>query len=152
MRKSLFGKVMTLTTVFLIMASALTFAQEEGVFRIEALITIVDLQKNIMIVDEKTFDLDQNTKFNNEKGSPITVDRLRAKTWVYIEGVMDSTKKRVMAEKIYTLPKYIDKKEKHLHQFSNETKSFDDSSILNKEITLMDYQVFIQARCKWLRS
>jgi hypothetical protein len=70
-----------------------------------------------MIVNEGTFIWNQNTKFYNEKGSLVTVDKLRAKTWVYIEGVKDSAPKRMMAEKIYFLPKYIPGKEKHLYPF-----------------------------------
>jgi hypothetical protein len=47
----------------------------------------------------------------------MTVDKLRAKTWVYIEGMKDNIKKRAIAEKIYLLPKYIHEKEKHLYPF-----------------------------------
>ena len=105
------------TIVFMFILSALAFAQGQDAFKIQGLIMNVDLQKNMMIVNESTFIWDQNTKFYNEKGSPVTVDKLRAKTWVYIEGVKDSAQKRMMAEKIYILPKYIDKKEKHLYPF-----------------------------------
>jgi hypothetical protein len=77
----------------------------------------LDLKNNIMIVNERAFFWGPQTNFYNEKGSPITVDKLRAKTWVYIEGVKDNVKKMALAEKIYLLPKYIHEKEKHLYPF-----------------------------------
>jgi hypothetical protein len=77
----------------------------------------LDLKKNMMIVNERIFVWDSNTIFYNEKGSPITVDKLRTKTWVYIEGVRENVKKRIVAEKIYLLPKYIHEEEKHLYPF-----------------------------------
>jgi len=77
----------------------------------------LDLKKNMMIVNERTFVWDQNTIFYNEKGSPVTVDKLNTKTWVYIEGVRENVKKRVVAEKIYLLPKYISEKEKYRYPF-----------------------------------
>jgi hypothetical protein len=105
------------TIVFMLLFLALAFAQEQDTFKIQGLIMNVDLQKNMMIVNESTFIWNQNTKFYNEKGSLVIVDKLRAKTWVYIEGVKDSAQKRMMAEKIYMLPKYIPGKEKHLYPF-----------------------------------
>jgi hypothetical protein len=105
------------TIVFMFILSALDFAQGQDAFKIQGLIMNVDLQKNMMIVNEGTFIWNQNTKFYNEKESLVTVDKLRAKTWVYIEGVKDSAQKRMMAEKIYLLPKYIPGKEKHLYPF-----------------------------------
>jgi hypothetical protein len=77
----------------------------------------LDLKKNVMIVNERTFYWDPQTNFYNEKGSPVTVDQLRARTWVYIEGMRDHVKKRAIAGKIYLLPKYIHEKEKHLYPF-----------------------------------
>jgi hypothetical protein len=113
------------TIVFMFIFLALAFAQGQDAFKIQGLIMNVDLQKNMMVVNESTFIWDQNTKFYNEKGSPVTVDKLRAKTWVYIEGVKDSALKRMTAEKIYMLPKYIPGKEKHLYPFFSEMKSID---------------------------
>lgn len=112
--------------VFMFIFSALAFAQGQDVFNIQGLIMNVDFQKKGMIVNESTFIWDQNTTFYNDKGSPVTVDKLRAKTWVYIQGVKDSAGQRMMAEKIYILPKYIDKKEKHLYPFFNETRSINN--------------------------
>ena len=112
------------TMVFMFLFSA--FAQGQDAFKIQGLVMNVDFQKKMMIVNESTFAWDQNTKFYNDKGSPVTVDKLRAKTWVYIQGVKDNAGKRMMTEKIYILPKYIDKKEKHLYPFFNETRSINN--------------------------
>ena len=103
MRKSLLCKVIPLALFFMMIASALTFAQEGDGFKIQGLIMNLDLWKKMMIVNERTFTWDQNTKFYDEKGSPITVDKLRVKTWVYIVGTRDSAKGRVNGEKIYLL-------------------------------------------------
>jgi hypothetical protein len=125
-RKANVYRFVMFTIVFMFIFSALAFAQGQDAFKIQGLIMNVDFQKKVMIVNESTFIWDQNTKFYNDKGSPVTVDKLRAKTWVYIQGVKDSAGKRMMAEKIYILPKYIDKKEKHLYPFFNETRSIDN--------------------------
>jgi len=102
------------------------FAQGQEAFKIQGLIMNVDLEKKMLIVNESTFVWDQNTRFYNDKASPMTVDKLGAKTWIYIQGVKDSSGKKMVAEKIYILPKYIDKKEKHLYPFFNETRSIDN--------------------------
>jgi hypothetical protein len=47
----------------------------------------------------------------------MTIDKSRPKTWVYIEGERDKYNNRIIINKIYLLPKYIDKKEKHLYPF-----------------------------------
>jgi len=77
----------------------------------------IDFIKNSMVVNERLVVWDQQTLFNNEKAKPITVDQLKTKNWVYLEGVLDKDRKRVLAKKIYLLPKYIDDKEKHLYPF-----------------------------------
>ena len=125
-RKANVYRFVMFTVVLVFIFSPLAFAQGEDAFKIQGLIMNVDLQKKVMIVNESTFIWDQNTKFYNDKGSPVTADKLRAKTWVYIQGVKDGAGKRMMAEKIYTLPKYIDKKEKHLYPFLNEAKAVDN--------------------------
>jgi hypothetical protein len=95
----------------------LTFALDKDRIAIQGVVMELDLKKNAMIVNERAFFWDPQTTFYNAKGSPITVDQLKAKTWVYIEGVRDNVKKRAIAEKIYLLPKYINEKEKYLYPF-----------------------------------
>jgi hypothetical protein len=108
----------TLLLIFSIsIISSLTFALDKDKIAIQGVVMELDLKKNVMIVNERAFFWDPQTIFYNEKGSPITVDQLRAKTWVYIEGMRDNVKKRAIAGKIYLLPKYINEKEKHLYPF-----------------------------------
>ena len=117
MKKRIFYKEFILVIFFILIFSFLTIASDEGIVRIQGIVMELDLKKNMMIVNERTFVWDPKTIFYNEKGSPITVDKLRTKTWVYIEGVRDNIKKGVIAEKIYLLPKYIDEKEKSRYPF-----------------------------------
>lgn len=70
-----------------------------------------------MVVNEKPFYWDQKTSFFNEKGLPITIDKIKTKSWVYIEGVNDKIHKSVLVKSVYLLPKRIDEKEKHLYPF-----------------------------------
>ena len=77
----------------------------------------INLIKSAMTINEGLVVWDQETLFNNEKAKPITVDQFKVKNWVYLEGVLDKDKKRVLAKKIYLLPKYIDEKEKYLYPF-----------------------------------
>jgi hypothetical protein len=104
-----------------VLTISLTFALDKDIVRIQGRVMEVDFNNNLMIVNERTFLWNQNTAFYNERGSPTTVDSLRKKTWVYVEGTKDATKKSVIAGKIYILPKYITGKEKHLYPFFQET-------------------------------
>jgi hypothetical protein len=118
MKKGLFCIGVAFVIVFIIHTS--TFASGNNVIRIQGRVMEVDLSNRMMIVNEKTFVWDQNTVFYDEKGAPVTVDRLRTKTWVYIEGIRDLGKRMVKVEKIYLLPKYIGNKERHLYPFLSE--------------------------------
>jgi hypothetical protein len=95
----------------------LTFASDKSIVRLQGRVMELDLKKNMIIVNERTFLFGPNTIFYNEKGSSITADRLRTKVWVYLEGTRHEADKKVVAEKIYLLPKYIHEKEKHLYPF-----------------------------------
>ena len=97
--------------------SSLTFAGDKDIVKTQGIIMAIELFKNSMVVNERLVVWDQQTFFNNEKGKPITVDQLKTKNWVYLEGVLEKEKKRVLAKKIYLIPKYIDGKEKHLYPF-----------------------------------
>jgi hypothetical protein len=102
---------------FISIISALTFAADKDIVKMQGVVMELDLKKNMMIVNEKQFVWDQNTIIYNEKGFPTTVDKLKTKIWVYIEGVGERVNKRILAKKIYILPKYIDEKERHLYPF-----------------------------------
>ncbi len=106
-----------LSIFFILVISALTFASDKGIVTTQGVVMVVDLKKKTVIINERAFTLDEKTILHNEKGSPVTLDNLRARTWVYIEGVEDKAYKRVVAKKIYLLPKYIDEKEKNLYPF-----------------------------------
>lgn len=116
MKKISFRNGVTLGIFLVFAISSLTFASGEGIVRIQGIVMELDLKNNRMIVNERTFVWDPNTVFHNEKGSPIAADKLRTKAWVYIEGVRHHHK-RLVAEKIYLLPKYIHEKERHLYPF-----------------------------------
>jgi len=110
-------KKVTLPFFLVFLFSGLTFAADKDIVRFQGVVMDLDLKKNVMVVNERTIAWDQNTLIHNEKGSPIPVDKLTTKTWVYIEGVKDRARTRVMAKKIYFLPKYIHGNEKHLYPF-----------------------------------
>ncbi|MGQ9645240.1 MAG: hypothetical protein ACUVWO_01720 [Thermodesulfobacteriota bacterium] len=104
--------------IFLVLVIySLTFASGEGIVRLQGRVMEVDFGKNLMVVNERVFFWNPNTIFYNEKGSPIPADRLKAKSWVYIEGAKQNLKGKVVVEKIFLIPKYIDEKEKHLYPF-----------------------------------
>ena len=105
------------TIFFLLIFSSLTFGEDKGILNIQGVVMVLDLKKSMLVVNEKTFFWDQQTAFYNEKGSPIKIDHLKPKIWVYIEGIEDRTNKRTMMIKIYLLHKYVDKKERHLYPF-----------------------------------
>ncbi len=109
--------IILLTILFLLTFSALTFASDTNIVKMQGFLMSFDLKKNTVVINEMTFVWDQNTVFNNEKGSSVTVDKLKIKTWVYIEGENDKVHKRWVAKKIYVLPKYIEPKERHLYPF-----------------------------------
>jgi hypothetical protein len=77
----------------------------------------LDLSRNILIVNEQTFVLGQNTTIRDSKGSSLAVEGLKVKTWVYIEGVRGERGQPIVATKIYVLQKQIGRQEKHLYPF-----------------------------------
>ena len=116
MKKNLF----ILGGMILICSSLFTFATlnislGEDIVKMQGAVMNIDFKKNTMIVNEKTFVWKQNSAIYNDKGSPITIDKFRPKARVYIEGERDNNK--LLINKIYLLPKYIGKKERHLYPF-----------------------------------
>jgi hypothetical protein len=97
--------------------SSIIIAAEMGIVKFQGKVMELDLKKNTMIANERTVLWDQNTIFYNPKGVPITPDKLKNKAWVYIEGVSDVVNKRILAQKIYLIPKYIYKKERGHYPF-----------------------------------
>ena len=98
-------------------SSSIVFATGMGIVKFQGKVMELDLKKNTMIANERPVLWDQNTIFYNPKGVPITPDKLKNKAWVYIEGVSDVVNKRVLAQKIYLIPKYIYQKERNHYPF-----------------------------------
>ena len=109
------GRVILIIIVTL-MVSALTFASDKDIVKIQGVVMAVDVKKNIVIVNERSFAWDHQTAIYNEKGLPTTFDKLKLQGWVYIEGIPDKNRGNI-ARKIYVIPKYINEKEKHLYSF-----------------------------------
>ena len=117
MKKSLWIGGMLFISSYLFIFSALAFASEEDMVNIQGMIMDLDVKKNTMVVNEKLFVWSQNTAIYNDKGTSITIDQFKPKTWVYIQGERDKNNKRIIIHKIYLLPKYIDKKERPRYPF-----------------------------------
>jgi len=106
-----------LTIFSIILISSLTFASDKGIVKTQGVLMDLDLKKKTMIINEQPVTWDENTVIHNEKGSPVALDSLKTRTWVYVEGVKEKGQKRVVVKKIYLLPKYIDERDKHLYPF-----------------------------------
>jgi len=103
--------------IVLLSTGSLTGATEKDMVQFQGVVMTVDLKKHSMVVNERTCTWNKHTLINDERGLPIDMDRLKAKTWVYVEGVQEKGHRRVLAKAIYLLPKYIDGKEKRSYPF-----------------------------------
>ena len=117
MKKSLLIGGIILISCHLFIFCALVLASGEDIVKIQGMIMAVDTYKKTMIVNEKSFAWSQNTATYDAKGSPITIVKFSPNTWVYIEGQKDKNNRLTIIDKIYLLPKYISKKERHLYPF-----------------------------------
>ncbi len=106
---------MALAFILCLMTPALTFASDRDIVKLQGVIMAVDLKKNIITVNERSFALNKQTAVYNERGLRTTLDSLKEQGWVYIEGVHEN--RGNLAKKIYVLPGYISGKEKHLYSF-----------------------------------
>jgi hypothetical protein len=107
-----------LLIVFLaLLIPALTSALQGDIVKLQGVVMVVDVKQGTFVVNEKLFVWDQHTAIQTEKGVPTTIDKLKVKDWVYVEGVEDTVRNRIEVKKIYLLSKRIDRKEKHLHPF-----------------------------------
>ncbi len=110
------GKVIAILIVAF-MAPALTFAWEGAMVRLQGTVMVVDAKQSILTVNERSFTCNPQTAIYNEKGQPITLDKLKPRGWVYIEAVADRAKRGNLAKKIHVIPKYIHEKERHRYPF-----------------------------------
>ena len=117
MKNSDLRKKMTIFVVSsIIIFSALSFASEEALYKNQGSIMEIDFTKNTMIVNERHFAWSQSTAFYDSKGSLTGIEGFKRKSWVYIEG-KKQINNIILIEKIYLLPKYVGKKEKHRYPF-----------------------------------
>ena len=121
MKKGFFKQIGCVAVIIILATSVVGFAAEGDKIRVQGKVMELDLKKMVIVVNEKTFVMDQTTVVCNEKGSPIPSDRLKAKARVYIVGENDQVGKRLVARKIYLLSKRIPNKEKHLYPFMQDT-------------------------------
>jgi hypothetical protein len=113
-----FDKGIVAGVLFILLFCGVAFAQEKSVIKMQGIVDKVYVAKKMMRVNEElTFVWDDKTIFRNEKGSPITIDRFKRDVWVYIEGVQAQKNGPILIKKIYTIPKLIREKEKHLYPF-----------------------------------
>jgi len=116
-KKRYFISIFIFIPLYLMTLSTLTFASDKDIVKVQGLIMELDLKKNIMIVNERSFTWDQKTLFHNDKGSPVKVEVFKPKAWVYIVGEQDVAKKRTLIKKIYLLPKQVDNKDRQRYPF-----------------------------------
>ena len=105
MKIRFFGMVIVLITCLTLLLPSFTFAAEDQVVRIKGEVMELNLSKNIVIVNEKTFVWNANSVLYDEKGSaiPITADRLQNGTLVSIEATWIKNKPYTI-KNIYLLP------------------------------------------------
>jgi hypothetical protein len=109
-------KIIIFVVFSIIIFSTSTFASGQERYRNQGSIMEIDLGKNTMIVNERQFAWNQNTAFYDRKGSLTGIEGFKRKSWVYIEGTLHRNN-IILIEKIYLLPKYVGKKEKHRYPF-----------------------------------
>jgi hypothetical protein len=95
--------------------AVLAFAAGPNLVKQQGRVMELDLKQNMMVVSEQDYFWDKNTKFFDQEGSPITLDKLKINNWIYIEGIRD--KRRTILKKVYLIPKYISPGERHQYPF-----------------------------------
>jgi hypothetical protein len=111
MRGSFYIKEILLATILVSFISALALASDSVIYNIQGKVTEINLRKKSLTVYETSFAWNQNTIFSNEKGSPITIDKLKPQTWVYIECEYRKDIDKRIAKRVYLLPKPIEDKD-----------------------------------------
>jgi hypothetical protein len=109
-----------LIVVILLAICTLTSASDRGIVRIQGVVMALDMKNKTLIVNEKLFTWDRKTVMSTEKGIPLTPEQMKTRQWVFIEGVHDSGKPHITANKIYLLPHYIREKDRAQYSFFEE--------------------------------
>jgi hypothetical protein len=110
------GKIIGLALLILLLSSIQAFAAEQGVVKFQGNMMRLSLKKIQMIVNERKVVWDSESRFYDAKGSPVKVETLKKNSWVYIVAKTQKNKP-ILIQKLYLLPKYIGKKERHLYPF-----------------------------------
>ena len=108
-------KIIFLIALILLVSTSPS-ASDKDVTRLQGVVMAIDLKRNLININERSYAWDQGTAFYNERALPIGVEKMKPNTWVYVEAVTE-THKRPVAKKIYHLPRFINEKEKHLYSF-----------------------------------
>jgi hypothetical protein len=111
------GKWVVRVVACILCLSALTYATERAMVKMQGVVMSVDFKKKNLVVNERLFIWNQQTKMHDDNGSAATFERLKPSSWVYIEGAYDQTRKITVATKIYLIPKQIDAKDRHRYPF-----------------------------------
>ena len=110
------GKTIILV-ISIFMLSSLTFGVNSDLVRVQGRVMGIEAKTNTIIVNEKIFVWDEKTLIANENGDPITIDKLKTRHWVYVEGVHTKSSKQTTVRRIFLLPKYVTSSERHRYPF-----------------------------------
>jgi len=110
-------KTIILAILLPLVVCTLTFGGEGDILKFQGLVMTVDVKRNSLVVNERLIVWDKNTVVSNERGTPASIERLKARDWVFVEGVLNESLKKIDAKRIYVLPKRIDGKEKRQYSF-----------------------------------
>jgi len=110
------NEVFLLVFLILVFVSP-TLGQENNPVKVQGRVMSLDLYKNVITVNEKVFVLDSQTMIRDDKDYPAGMDRLRPEAWVYVVGENRSAIKKLVAKRIYLLPKFIGRKERNSYPF-----------------------------------
>jgi hypothetical protein len=99
-----FGKEVALIVCFVLLMPAFTLSAEDKLVGIQGEVMGLNVINKTVTVNEKTFVWDQNTLFYDEKGSPVTADKLKKNVKVFIEATWGKNKPYTIT-KIYISPK-----------------------------------------------
>ncbi len=113
-----FPKVMRFLIFLIILISPnVVFSADGGGGKFQGSIMELDSKNNKMIVNEQNVVWTEKTFFGGKEGSPVTAGQLKVKQWVYVVGIKDKANNRVIAQKIYLIPKYIHEKNRDRYPF-----------------------------------
>jgi len=104
MRKFL-NKTIILVSLLILFSSSPAWSTDEDLIQTEGILMEVDLKTNTMVVNERRFSWDSNTFITNEKGSSITIDKLKTNSLIYMESIEDRANKRILVKKIRLIKK-----------------------------------------------